>query len=108
MYLRSAATGIVLNCDFSKSFDANVAARARDKIELRTPGGSTLETESRGIEHFKPLVRRKPVNIACVLPKSVNFEDLEKGHGNLAVRKPLTRGVRCSKDLIGEAVTACL
>jgi hypothetical protein len=76
--------GIVLSFDFSKSLGPNVAARVGDQIELRTPGGSTLQTEIRGIEHLKPLVRRKPVNRLAAARKR-KPQKSRKGHGNLAV-----------------------
>lgn len=71
--------GVVLSFDFSESLGPGQNLRVGDKIELRTAGETKLQTEVRGIEHLKPIVRRKPVNIGVLLPSEVGLERLEKG-----------------------------
>lgn len=71
--------GSVVSLDFSESVDPSLKFRVGEEIQLRTPDGLVVEARIRGIEHLKPLVRRKPVNIGLLLPLDVNHEHLSKG-----------------------------
>ena len=71
--------GTVISFDFAESLDPNLKFRVGDRIELRISGQPGLQSEIRGIEHLRPIVRRKPVNLGLLLPLDVNPQKLAKG-----------------------------
>jgi hypothetical protein len=71
--------GSVVSLDFSEFLDPILRFRAGDEIQLRARDGFVVQTKIRGIEHLKPIMRRKTVNIGLLLPSDVNHEHLSKG-----------------------------